>query len=40
MTTVSRFPRQNDFRLRALNIFVWEILAVVVVLVLESKALD
>ena len=38
MTTVSRFPRQNDVGLRALNVL-WENLVLVVVLVLESKAL-
>ena len=35
MTTVSRFSRQNDAGLHALNVVLWENL--VVVLVLESK---
>ena len=35
MTTVSRFPRQNDAGLRALFVFLWENL--LLVLVLESK---
>ena len=39
MTTVSRFSRQNDVGLRALNVDLWENLVLVVVLVLESKAL-
>ena len=39
MTTVSRFSRQNDLGLRALNVVLWENLVIVVVLVLESKAL-
>ena len=39
MTTVSRFSRQNDAGLRTLNIVPWENLVLVVVLVLESKAL-
>ena len=39
MTTVSRFSRQNDAGLRALNIVLWENLVLVDVLVLESKAL-
>ena len=39
MTTVSRFSRQNDVGLRALNVVLWENLVLVVVLVLESKAL-
>ena len=39
MTPVSRFSRQNDAGLRALTIVLWENLVVVVVLVLESKAL-
>ena len=39
MTTVSRFPRQNDVGLRALNVVRWENLVLVVVLVLESKGL-
>ena len=37
MTTVSRFSRQNDAGLRALNVVLWENLALVVVLVLDSK---
>ena len=37
MTTVSRFSRQNDAILRALNVVPWENLVLVVVLVLESK---
>ena len=37
MTTVSRFPRQNDAGLRALFAFLWENLLLVLVLVLESK---
>ena len=37
MTTVSRFSRQNDAGLRALNVVLWENLVHVVVLVLESK---
>ena len=37
MTTVSRFSRQNDADLRALNVVLWENLALVVVLVLDSK---
>ena len=37
MTTVSRFSRQNDGGLRALNVVLWENLLLVVVLVLESK---
>ena len=37
MTTVSRFSRQNDAGLRALNVALWENLVLVVVLVLESK---
>ena len=36
---VSRFSRQNDVGLRALNIAPWENLVLVVILVLESKAL-
>ena len=40
MTTVSRFSRQNDGDLRALNVFLWENLVLVVVLVLESKGLN
>ena len=39
MTTVSRFSRQNDVGLRALNVVLLENLVLVVVLVLESKAL-
>ena len=39
MTTVLRFFRQNDVGLRALNVALWENLVLVVVLVLESKAL-
>ena len=39
LTTVSRFSRQNDVGLHALNVSLWENLALVVVLVLESKAL-
>ena len=37
MTTVTRFPRQNDAGLRALNVFLRENLVLVVVLVLESE---
>ena len=37
MTTVSRFSRQNDAGLRALNFALWENLVLVVVLVLGSK---
>ena len=37
MTTVSRFSRQNDADLRALNVVLWENLLLVVVLVLESN---
>ena len=37
MATVSRFSRQNDAGLRALNVVLWENLVLVVVLVLESK---
>ena len=37
--TVSRFSRQNDVGLRALNVALRENLVLVVVLVLESKAL-
>ena len=37
MTTVSRFSRQNDAGLRALNVVLWENLVLVVFLVLESK---
>ena len=40
MTTVSSFPRQNDAGFRALNVVLWENLVLVVVLVLESKALQ
>ena len=39
MTTVSRFSRQNDADLHALNVGLWENLAPVVLLVFESKAL-
>ena len=39
MTTVSRFSRQNDVGLNELNVDLWENLVLVVVLVLESKAL-
>ena len=41
MTTVSRFSRQNDAGLRVFNVVLREnlALALVVVLVLESKAL-
>ena len=39
MTTVSRFSRQNDVGLRALNNALSENLVVVVVVVLESKVL-
>ena len=39
MMTVSRFSRQNDVGLRALNVALWQNLLLVVVLVLESKAL-
>ena len=39
MTTVSRFSRQNDVGLRALNVVLWENLVLTVVLVLDSKAL-
>ena len=39
MTSVSRFSRQNDVGLRALNLALWENLVLVVVLVLQSKAL-
>ena len=39
MTTVSRFSRQNDAGLSALNVVLWKNLVLVVVLVLESKAL-
>ena len=37
MTTVSRFSRQKDAGLRALNVALWENLVLLVVLVLESK---
>ena len=37
MTTVTRFSRQNDAGLRALNVFLRENLVLVVVLVLESE---
>ena len=39
MTTVSSFSRQNDAGLRALNVFLCQNIALVVFLVLESKAL-
>ena len=39
MTTVSRFSRQNDTGLRALNVFLCVNRVLVVVLVLESEAL-
>ena len=39
VTTVLRFSRQNDVGLRALNVALKENLVLVVVLVLESKAL-
>ena len=39
MTTASRFSRQNDASLRALTVVLRENLVLVVVLVLESKAL-
>ena len=39
MTMVARFSRQNDAGLRALTVVLRENLVVVVVLVLESKAL-
>ena len=39
MTTVSRFSRQNDVSLRALNAVLWENLVLVVAIILESKAL-
>ena len=37
MTTISRFSRQNDAGLRALNVVLWKDLVFVLVLVLESK---
>ena len=37
MTTVSRFSRQNDAGLRALNVALWANLVLEVVPVLESK---
>ena len=37
MTTVTRFSRQNDAGLRALNVFLRENLVLVVALVLESE---
>ena len=40
MTTVSRFSRQNDAGLRALNVVPWENLVLIVVLVLQSKAVQ
>ena len=39
MTTVSRFPRQNEAGMRALDVALWEYFELVVVLILESKAL-
>ena len=39
MTTVLRSPRQNDVGLQVLKVVLWENLVLVVVLVLESKAL-
>ena len=39
MTTVSRFSRQNDAGLRALTVILYENFVLVVVLVLECKAL-
>ena len=39
MTTVSRFSRQNDTGLRVLNDILWDNVELVVVLVLEAKAL-
>ena len=39
MTTVTHFSRQNDAGLRALTFVLWENFVLVVVLVLESKAL-
>ena len=39
MTTVSRFSRQNDVGLRALSVALWQNLVLVVVVILESKAL-
>ena len=39
MTTASRFSRQNDASLRSLTVVLRENLVLVVVLVLESKAL-
>ena len=39
MTTASRFSRQNDAGLRVLMIVLRENLVLVVILVLESKAL-
>ena len=39
MTAASGFSRQNDAGLRALTVALWENLVLVVVLVLESKAL-
>ena len=39
MTTASSFSRQDDAGLPALNVVLWENLVLVVVLVLESKAL-
>ena len=39
MTMVSHFSRQNDVGLHALTVVLWENLVLIVVLVLESKAL-
>ena len=39
MTTVSRFSRQNDAGLRALNVALWENLVLAIILVLESNSL-
>ena len=39
MTTVSNFSRQNEADLRAINVVLWENLVLIVVLVLESRAL-
>ena len=40
MMTVSHFYRQNDAGLRALNVVLWESLALIPVLVRESKGPD
>ena len=40
MTTVSRFPRQNDAGLRALAFVLWRNLVLIVVFVLEFKVLS